>query len=29
MVGLFGAKMAVYFSPKDMGLSAKILGTVF
>ena len=29
MVGLFGAEMAMHFSPEDMGLSAKILGTVF
>ena len=29
MVRLFGAEMAVYFSPEDMGLSAKILGTIF
>ena len=29
MVGLFRAEMVVYFSPEDMGLSAKILGTIF
>ena len=29
MVGLFGAKMAMHFSSKDMGLSAGISGIVF
>ena len=28
MVGVFGAEMAVRFSPKDMGLSAGVSGTV-
>ena len=29
MVGVFEAEMAVHFSPKDMGLGAKILRTIF
>ena len=29
MVGVFGARMAVHFSPKYLGLSARVLGTVF
>ena len=29
MVGVFGAGMAVHFSPKDLGLSAGISGIVF
>ena len=29
MVGVFGVRMAVHFSPKDLGLSAEISGTVF
>ena len=29
MVGVFGARMAVHFSPKDLGLSAGVSGTVF
>ena len=29
MVGLFGAGMVVHFNPKDLGLSAGALGTVF
>ena len=29
MVGLFGAEMTVYFSPKDLGLSVEISGTIF
>ena len=29
MVGVFGAEMAVHFSPKDLGRSAGISGTVF
>ena len=29
MVGVIGARMAVHFSPKDLGLSAGVLGTVF
>ena len=29
MVGVFGARMVVQFSFKDLGLSAKVSGTVF
>ena len=29
MVGVFGVGMAIHFSPKDLGLSAEIYGTVF
>ena len=29
MVVVFGAKMAVHFSPKDLGLSVRVSGTVF
>ena len=29
MVGVFGARMAVHFSPKDQGLSDGVSGTVF
>ena len=29
MVGVFGAGMAVHLSPKDLGLSAGVSGTVF
>ena len=29
MVGVFGVGMAVHFSPKDLGLSAGVSGTVF
>ena len=29
MVGVFGAGMAVHFSPKDLGLSGGVSGTVF
>ena len=29
MVGVFGAGMAVHFSPKDLGLSAEISRTIF
>ena len=29
MIGVFGAGMAVHFSPKDLGLSAGALRTVF
>ena len=29
MVGVIGARMAVHFSPKDLGLSAGVLGTFF
>ena len=29
MVGVFGAEMAVLFSPKDLGFSAGVSGTVF
>ena len=29
MVGVFGARMAVHFSSKDLGLSAEVSETVF
>ena len=29
MVGIFGAGMAVHLNPKDLGLSARVSGTVF
>ena len=29
MVGVFGAGMVVHFSPKDLGLSVGVSGTVF
>ena len=29
MVSVFEAEMAVHFSPKDLGLSAKVSGIVF
>ena len=29
MVGMFGAEKAVHFSPKDLGLSVGISGTIF
>ena len=29
MVGVIGAGMAMHFSPKDLGLSAGVSGTVF
>ena len=29
MVVVFGAGMAVHFSPKDVGLCAGVLGTIF
>ena len=29
MVVVFGVGMAVHFSPKDLGLSVGVLGTVF
>ena len=29
MAVVFGAEMAVHFSPKDLGLSVGVLGTVF
>ena len=29
MIGVFGAAMVVYFSPKDLGLSAGVSGTGF
>ena len=29
MVGVIGAGMAVHFSPKELGLSAEVSGTIF
>ena len=29
MVGVFGAEIVVHFSPKDLGLSVEIFGTIF
>ena len=29
MISVFGAAMAVHFSPKDLGLGAGVSGTVF
>ena len=29
MVSVFGAEMAVHFSPKDLGLSARVSRTIF
>ena len=29
MVGVFRARIALHFSPKDLGLSAGVSGTVF